>query len=290
MSDNLIKQFNNETLNNNLNQKDLNVLPSNEIMSLNREINKIVQKLDEIFVKLLSNEEYKDNYDLLSLKSKYSSIREKYIIYIKNKEYSEFINIKAKLEEISSNIVSLTTNNKQIQEPIIDKVEPKSIVEEETIEDNSSNLEQGLDNSLRKKEITDDIKKCNININTIQNIILEFESDLKRKERYLSTNKPYLDSIEIYGFEKAIQNTKQKIENQKKLLEQETMKLKKKVSELNELNDIEMAPTEVFNNIKEQIELLKEKEKIETQIASLQNKVPENYYSEMISNSKKTNL
>ena len=184
----------------------------------------------------------------------------------------------------------MTTDNKQIQEPIIDKVEPKSIVEEEIIEDNSSNLEQGLDNSLRKKEITDDIKKCNININTIQNIILEFESDLKRKERYLSTNKPYLDSIEIYGFEKAIQNTKQKIENQKKLLEQETMKLKKKVSELNELNDIEMAPTEVFNNIKEQIELLKEKEKIETKIASLQNKVPENYYSEMINNSKKTNL
>lgn len=287
MSENLIRQFNNKTLDNNLNQKDLNVLPSNDIMTLNSDINKTILKLDEIFVKLFNNESYKDKQELISLKSKYDQTRKKYVSSIKMKDYSEFGNVKNIMDEISKSIVEITTTKQEIKEPIQDKVEQNPSSDEEVLEED---IELIQDNSIKKKGINDEIRNCNINISNIQNIISEFEKDLERKERYLNTNRPYLDSIEVYGFEKAIQNTKQKIENQRKLLEQETKKLKKKVSELNELNDIEMAPTEVFDNLKEQMELFKEKERIESQIADLQNKVPEEYYSDMINNSKKVNL
>lgn len=300
MSENLINRIKSEKLNTDLNQKDLNSLPSNE---LKEEINNSISKLDKIFSIYLNNEKYKDNKEINTLHISYKEIKEKFNYYLLNnsrnidmiKKGLEIITIRLnkitqKEEQKSNQSVLKEENERNIEEPKLEETINKEEIPKPFINNTEVLSENSVDKSIRKKEITNKISLCNIEIKEIKDNIQKFEDELNRKQKYLDTNKYYLDPIDVYGFEKAIQNNKIKIDNQKILLEKTQAKMKEYVGELSELNDINMAKTAIYDNLKEQIRLEKERELIDQKLNSLREEVPETLFTddELENNSKIT--
>ena len=292
MSENLIRQIQNETLNNNnLNQNDLKVLPSNK-NDIQSDIDNRITKLDLLFGKLINSENYRENSELSSLYSRYKYIKENYNFYISINNNSEFENVKNRLDDITKNIINFTKKEpekkQEEQLEVIEEIEePIEIINEEKVPEPDESF---INKSIRKKELNEMMEQCNIKIYNLVTTINENKGYITKIEKYLESNRQYLDSIDIYGYEKSIQKRKEKIIQEEKDLEEANYESKKIIKELNELNDINMAPTEVFNNLKEQIKLFKEQERIKSQLADLQEKVPEEYYGDMLNKSKKTNL
>lgn len=300
MSENLINRIKSEKLNTDLNQKDLNSLPSNE---LKEEINNSISKLDKIFSIYLNNEKYKDNKEINTLHISYKEIKEKFNYYLLNnsrnidmiKKGLEIITIRLnkitqKEEQKSNQSVLKEENERNIEEPKLEETINKEEIPKPFINNTEVLSENSVDKSIRKKEITNKISLCNIEIKEIKDNIQKFEDELNRKQKYLDTNKFYLDPIDVYGFEKAIQNNKNKIDNQKILLEKTQAKMKEYVGELSELNNINMAKTAIYDNLKEQIRLEKERELIDQKLNSLREEVPETLFTddELENNSKIT--
>ena len=300
MSENLINRIKSEKLNTDLNQKDLNSLPSNE---LKEEINNSISKLDKIFSIYLNNEKYKDNKEINTLHISYKEIKEKFNYYLLNnsrnidmiKKGLEIITIRLnkitqKEEQKSNQSVLKEENERNIEEPKLEETINKEEIPKPFINNTEVLSENSVDKSIRKKEITNKISLCNIEIKEIKDNIQKFEDELNRKQKYLDTNKFYLDPIDVHGFEKAIQNNKNKIDNQKILLEKTQAKMKEYVGELSELNNINMAKTAIYDNLKEQIRLEKERELIDQKLNSLREEVPETLFTddELENNSKIT--
>lgn len=292
MSENLIRQIQNETLNNNnLNQNDLKVLPSNK-NDIQSDIDNRITKLDLLFEKLINSENYRENSELSSLYSRYKYIKENYNFYISINDNSEFENVKNRLDDITKNVINFTKKEpekkQEEQLEVIEEIEePIEIINEEKVPEPDESF---INKSIRKKELNEMMEQCNIKIYNLVTTINENKEYITKIEKYLESNRQYLDPIDIYGYEKSIQKRKEKILQEEKDLEEANYESKKIIKELNELNDINMAPTEVFDNLKEQIKLFKEQERIRSQLADLQEKVPEEYYGDMLNKSKKTNL
>lgn len=300
MSESLINRIKSEKLNTNLNQNDLNSLPSNE---LKEEINNSISKLDKIFSIYLNNEKYKDNKEINALHISYKEIKDKFNYYLLSnsrnidmiKKGLEIITIRLnkiiqKEEQKSNQSVLKEENERNIEEPKLEETIIKEEIPKPFINNTEVLSENSVDKSIRKKEITNKISLCNIEIKEIKDNIQKFDDELNRKQKYLDTNKFYLDPIDVYGFEKAIQNNKTKIDNQKILLEKAQEKMKEYIGELSELNDINMAKTAVYDNLKEQIRLEKERELIDQKLNSLREEVPETLFTddELENNSKIT--
>lgn len=242
--------------------------------------------------KIMSREEY-DNYlkeiDLLDKRIE--------IMNLKNQNEEETNNLQEKLKQIKEKTkvlekrLSENSNELEKTNQIVSKEEPKP----EILKDNDEpKVEETIiekeDKSIRKKEIQEKIKNCNKNIVEIQNNITLFENELSKKQLYLDANKSKIDIIKITAYEKSIQNTKEKLNKQKKLLEEAQSEIKPYIGELSELNDINMAKTAVYDNLKEQIRLKKERDLIDQKLNSLREEVPETLFTdeELENNSKIT--